>query len=132
MLLIPFTFGSPIFRILSCQQKENYLHFDFQKTTSTGSFGEALNVKLADLAGVFNRMVIKSSIGLIIQDTSNIHTSSKHCHFVYLNDRAKISEADYSDIAVVSAKGKVGVLQYKHKTYIVKIKHVLLNLYKAI
>lgn len=134
----PDTTNSIYFRIPNYSNsflstKESFLQFDFLRSkTGSAPTTNTLNIKLADWAGVFNRIVIKSSNGLVLQDTNNAHILSKLFYLVSVNDHAKINEADYSDVTLPEAKGIIGTLQASYKTYTMKFNHGILNLDQAL
>lgn len=128
-------FRIPNFSNSFLSTKESFLQFDVSKTQDGAALtSETTNFKLTDWMGIFNRIVIKSSNGLVLQDTNNAHLLSKMFYLVSTHSSAKMSEGDYSETIkqVTNAKGVVSVLQNTKQTYTMKFNHGILNLDQAL
>lgn len=134
-------FRVPNFSNSFLNTQESFLQFDFKIAVGSASLTDSLGLKLADWCPLFNRIVVKTSNGLIIQDTSNAHILSKLINLMSTEPHAKTSEADYSDFNITDAKGKVGQLQkgkllgggiVKPVTYVMRFNHGVLNAMQAL
>lgn len=66
------------------------------------------NSKLVDLSHLLDRIVVKTSNGIVIQDTNSAHVMSRLLDLMFTEPHAKTNEGGYSGGNMVNAKGSVG------------------------